>query len=405
MKFNSTYLLIVIIVLWTCAKEQTSSKKNEDITVYDINKTECKAGEEVTFNFDATDSTSSLYYSSSYGNSVISPLSKGNRLLFTFPGFITNKVGVINWKLIQGGKTTEQGLLNVLFSDRVDKIETYFGPTFLYAGPKNFSHLVSIPIDSLDNPIKKNTEVIINEQFKTFVNSSSVYTNHLIAFKNIYSKRSTGRFLLNSECKGISSQELAATISSALPINFSININNSHPYSDGNQIASISSSVIKDKYRNIINDGTLVKFIIKNKEGNLLHTTANTVNGIATAQMIHPTQSDNWEVQAFIMGMAESNIIKANFKQSIKGYQVLFSDNNRTINIGPIKGFMEQLVPDGVTIQLSVFRDGKLIKKLHNESHQGFGHFSLTNSSFKSGNYTLEFEIAGIKKRFNDMTI
>lgn len=405
MKIKFTYILFIITVFWSCSKEQTHTEKTKVIVEYGENKTTCNAGEEVFFTFEGSDTSSTLYYSSSYGNSLLTPFIKNNHLIFKIPDFITKKVGVINWKLIQGNKTTEQGELNVLFSEKVERVETYFGPTFLYAGPKNFSHLVSIPIDSLDNPIKTNTKVKVNEQFKTIINSSSVYTDFLIAFKNIYSKKSTGRILINSECKGISSNELVAEISSAIPLNFQIAAENNHSYSDGNQIARFTTSVIKDKYGNKINDGTLVKFVIKNEGGNLLHTTANTINGIATAQMIHPTKSDTWEIQAFVMGMAESKVIEVNFKQSIKDYEVLFSENNRTIKIGPIKGFMDQLIPDGVDIQLSVFHEGKLIKKLHNESFQGFGHFSLMNSSIKPGNYSLEFEIAGIKKLFKNITI
>lgn len=405
MNIKTLHIWILILALWTCANEQAAPQTEVSIEINETNKTECEPGEKITLNFEGSDTSSYLYYSSSYGNSLLSPIIQKNRLLYVIPEHVTNKVGVINWKLIQSNKTSQQGQLTVLFSDKVKAVETYFGPTFLYAGPSNFSHLVSIPVDSLDNPIKKNSEVVVKEQFKTAINSSSVYTNHLIAFQIIYSKKTTGRFLINSECNGISSQELAATVSSAIPSNFIIQIDRSHPFADGNQIATFTSSVIKDNYGNIINDGTLVKFIIKNKNGNLTYTTANSINGIATAKMIHPSHKQIWEVQAFVMGMAESNVLSVDFLQSITDYQVLFSDKNKTIDIGPIKGFMEQLVPDGVRIELRVIMDEHLVKTLHSETLGGYGHFSLKNSTFKPGNYTLEFEIAGIKKIFKNKAI
>ena len=181
------HILILILVLWACGTEHPPTEINLKVEIDETNKTECRAGEKVTLNFEGSDTSSSLYYSSSYGNSVISPIIQDNHLLFNIPDHITNKVGIINWKLIQNKKHIKEGQLEVLFSDKVERVETYFGPTFLYAGSQNFSHLVSIPVDSFDNPILQNTEVIVKEQFKTAINSSSVYTNHLIAFQNIYS--------------------------------------------------------------------------------------------------------------------------------------------------------------------------------------------------------------------------
>ena len=363
-------------------------------------------GDKVILKFDKREYVNAiLYYSNSYGSSVITPIIEGNQISFVFPPFVSNKIGVVNWKLVDSKEVIKEGSLTMNASKNVSRIETYLGPIFMQAGESNYAHLVSIPLDSLDNPVEVNTKVIVNQQFYTSNSTSAIYTEHLISFKEIYTRPLAGRISMNSLCESISSKELSTEIYAANPVDYQINIQTNHPYADGNQLATFSTSPIKDKYGNLVVDGTFVKFIIRNKNNYLLHANGTTINGIATTKINHPKEEDTWLIQSFVAGMAESNTLQVEFLTAIKDFSTVFSDSNRTIEVGPIKSYMNQLIPDGLDIQLRVLQKGRLIQKTTIQSTDGLGTFILKGSILEIGVYDFEIELGGITKHFKDIKL
>ena len=219
--------------------------------------------------------------------------------------------------------------------------------------------LVVIPTDNLDNPVPTNTLVEAKHQFLASEETNSIFTKNLIAYRNIYSKKQRGRILVSSESLGINSKEFTINVFAAIPADFIISAKSPHNYADGNQITTFSTSVIKDKHDNIVNDGTFVTFFITNKKGNVLKTTGTTIEGVANSKIIHPDFEDNWSVKAYVDGMAESNTITVNYKRVIEDFNVAFLEKNRKIKVGPLQSFMKQMIPDGLQVRLQIFKENK----------------------------------------------
>lgn len=398
--FLHIFLILPLLILFGATSNDVSVVKATP------NKAFFEAGDPILLSFNLPQiSKPILYYTNSYGTSAITPKIKGNIVSFNLPQFVSNKKGIVTWKLINQSKTIEEGSFIIKARGNVSTIETYLGPIFMQAGNQYFGHLVSIPTDSMDNPIQDNTEVIVNQQFYTNKTTSVIKTNHLISFEEIYTRTKTGRISINSFCKGISSKELSTEIYSANPVDYQINAKTNHPYADGNQLATLSTSPIKDQYGNVIVDGTLVKFIIQNNDKYLLHANGTTINGIATARINHPNKKDTWKIHSFISGMAESKQIELKFLSAISDFPVSFSDSNRKITVGPIKSYMNQLIPDGLDIQLKIFQRGELIHVIQHQSYDGFGLFILNNSSLNPGNYDFEINLGGLTKSFKNIEI
>ena len=121
--------------------------------------------------------------------------------------------------------------------------------------------------------------------------------------------------------------------------------------------------------------------------------------------MIHPDHEDQWTVKAFVEGMAESNQIALVYNSIISDFNVLFLESNRTITIGPLKSFMNQMIPDGLEISLSVYENDIKLKTLTKSSFEGYATFKLDNNNFPSKNYTLKIKTAGIEKTYPNIKL
>jgi len=123
-----------------------------------------------------------------------------------------------------------------------------------------------------------------------------------------------------------------------------------------------------------------------------------TLDGVAEARLLHPNQKESWNVTAYITGAAQSNTIPIPFESAIKDFEIILSEEKRTITIGPIKSFMEQLIPDGMPIQLEIFRDSISIETKTSTSKSGIGRFNLSPEFFPEGKYTIKATVSAIKK-------
>ncbi len=391
-----TYFLYCFIL---CASSANGLGATTTETIQlETTQQEFTAGETVVLTFSGTqDASIQLYCSNSYGSTLISPKVQNAQLHFTIPTHITHKIGVVNWKLVNR-KNDLSGTFKIIPQPNPVSLETYVGPPSIAAGETDYTMLVVIPTDALDNPVKAKTAVTIKHQFLADQQQETVETNNFIAYQNIYSPNEKGRMLLATECLGRNSKEFTVEIMPAISTDFEIFAQRVHEYADGNQITSFTTSTLKDKNANVVSDGTYVEFIITNANGSLLKTAGMTIDGVATAKMLHPDHAETWNIQAFVAGISESNTISLTYKKVIEDFTVSFSENNRIIEVGSLRSFMNQLIPDGLQVTLQVSQHGNILKTFRKESRDGLVNFELNPNIFSNGNYDFEITTAGITK-------
>jgi len=404
MRFKPTYLFVLIMILLSSFSSIQPTEKTSEIEFLTL-ETEFQAGDEVALRFSTSEAiTPLLYCSTSYGSTLIKPVSEGKMLTYKFPKHLINKIGIVSWKLLNESSSFS-GQFTIKAKLDVASMETYIGPPSIQAGGNDYTMLVVIPTDDLDNPLPENTTVNAKHQFLNTEVHDTIKTNHLIAYKNIYSPKESGRILVSSECLNTNSKEFTVNVLPAIPTGFTISAQRPHDYADGNQLTTFKTSVLKDQEDNVVSDGTFVTFSITNEKGNILKTYGSTINGIATANMIHPDHVTHWQIQAYVSGMAESNVITLNYKQAITDFEVLFSENNRTITIGPLKSFMEQMIPDGLSVTLQVYKNNTRIDSIKTTSVDGYAQFKLKPVLIENDVYTIVIQTAGLEKTFKNTTL
>lgn len=384
-KSTYTFLILWLISLSTSAQDSLILlNKKESFTV----------GESISLSFkNTTEKSYQMYCSTGYGTTLLSSIKNDNLLIFKFPEFVSNKTGVVSWKIV-GLNTPISGKFLIEPVQKPKSLETYIGPPTIEAGGKDFTMAVIIPTDTLDNPVKKDSEVQIKNHFAQSSKTDQVLTKNLIVYKNIFSSLKTGRMTVSSESFGLNSKEYDVDILPSIGTNFKIFYTRNHEYADGNQITKFSTSIIKDKNNNIVSDGTFVEFFIINNNGNTLKTSGTTINGVAEAFIVHPDCEETWKVKAFIQGIANSDYITLTYKKVIEHIPVTFSKDNRKIKVGPLQSFMNQMIPDGLKVQLLVYQNNKLEDSIIVQSKDGFTTFILDSNIYKTGNYDLEITVA-----------
>lgn len=397
MTLKSFYIALFTVIL-VMTSVNTNPIKTSNYALITTSKTHT-AGETLVLEFTHKGNTDALLYcANSYGSVMLNPIVTST-LKFEIPKTISNKSGILNWQLISASNTLS-GKITVLPKAKVTSIETYIGPPNIEAGNTDYTMLVTIPTDALDNPLADSTKVTVKHQFLSLEKQDDIYTKHGFGYKNLYAYNSSGRMLINTECLGLNSKEYTINITPAIPTNFSITAKRVHDYADGNQITTLTTSIIRDRYNNIVSDGTFVTFFITNTSGHKTKTSGTTINGIANAKLLHPDHEENLNIKAYIEGMANSNRITLDYKQAVLDFNTSYSKDNRTITVGPLQSFMNQRIPDGCMVYLKIFKDQTLLNEIITQSIDGFVTFKLNEDRYPKGLYNFTIETSGITKSY-----
>lgn len=355
-------------------------------------------GEKIRLRFDGVDHSSRLVIYGSFGKTIVRPEVENEILVFNIPQFILNKAGSLNWNLVNTTKP-QTGLIEIASLENPRLIENYFGPRSIQAGEKDYSMLVSIPTDKYDNPLGDGVLVEISEYFHGDLQWDGVEVKNMFAWKNIYTRKKTGNIIIGNSCKSIRSKEMVSQIYPSVPTNFRLSMEREHSYADGNQVAKIKTSIIRDEFENIVSDGTSVEFLIKDPDGSTQKTYATTIDGVATAQLLHPEEAQKWNISANITGMAKSDEITISFQPVLEDFEVSSDWDKKKISVGPLTSFLGQFVPDGTQVVLKILDENN---QLQNEfmmpSREGYATFQLGEDVDYPDSFTFKIETLGQTK-------
>lgn len=355
------------------------------------------AGETISLEFTGDfKNKPQLYLIHSLGRVLLDGTTKNDKILYTLPKNYSNKTGFVSWYLVENGEEKLKGDFQIVPNDKTKtNLESYLGPPSTLAGDQHFVMFVTIPTDNLDNPKLANTDVAIKNQFLNEISTDHVKSKDFIAWKNIYAPTKSGIVLISASCNDALTKEFDAVIYPSIATDFTISYQRNHEYADGNQITKLSTSILKDKFGNIVSDGTMVTFIIKNKENAVLKTFGTSIEGIATGQILHPEKENNYIVTAYVNGISKSNTVQISYKSINPTIAFSISKDKRTITVGPIKSFMNQLVPDGIKVNLKIYHQNKLVEILTENSSRGKAEFYLSPEFYKEKEYQFEIETLG----------
>ncbi|GGD41620.1 Ig-like domain-containing protein [Muriicola marianensis] len=355
------------------------------------------AGEQISLDFKGMGKGRPiLFLRNSLGQSVLEGRDEGERLRFTLPGPYSKKSGPCHWSLVLADSVLRSGVIEIQPLAIDERIETYLGPRNVIAGPVDHTMLVTVPSDKFGNPMPDGTVLELQKQISEQYDSKEIQSGGMLAWDRIYAEEKASRAFLSVSAAGSTSKELTYDIHPALPEDFEIEYARFHPYADGNQVITFSTSTLKDTYGNIVSDGTMVSFSVIDADGKVLRTQGTTLNGVAEARMLHPDRGDTWTVTAHLAGVAGSQELEVEFLPVIRDFDLEWKADSRTVVVGPVDGFLDQFQPDGLRVTLTLFNEkGVNVMNRDAELSDGYAGFDLGNLSLSAGRYLTRVEIGG----------
>ncbi|MGB3776526.1 MAG: hypothetical protein WA951_14800, partial [Leeuwenhoekiella sp.] len=186
------------------------------------------AGDPLVFTFTEADRSSKLYVENGYGQTIILPSSE-NVHLFQVPSFISEKSGTLEWKFLNA-KKNRAGVVQISAQEVPRLIENYFGPRSIQAGDNDYSMLVSIPTDRLDNPLSDGTKVNFSEYFQGNLINDSIPMRNMFAWKNVYTKRKAANITVSASAEDLQSKEMISQVYPSVATDFMISTRREHEF-------------------------------------------------------------------------------------------------------------------------------------------------------------------------------
>ncbi len=392
-------LFLLFGVLLSCGPEKGQKAKS---TVMGVRQQITHvAGEQVLMKFSADEGDIPLLLvSSALGSTTIKGKKTAEEWQYEWPSTLTQKAGVASWVLLKSRGSLPNGSVRISpYPGRRGLIETYLGPKSIRVGGTDYTMLAALPTDPYDNLLPEGSPLGISRQIgENLVTDTMVIRNGMV-WKNLFSPDTVGIMLASLAFGNSESKELSVKVRPGNATDFELDLERIHSYADGHQLLTIRTSRISDQYGNTISDGTLVNFVAQTSLGATVYAMGKTLSGIATAKFLHPERPGTWKITAYITGVAESTSLALEFKAAFSDFKISVSENDRILSMGPIRSFMDQLIPDGMGIRMIIKDTHGKIQKLQTTTRNGKGEMILDPEMFAPGIYEAEIETGGVLKK------
>ena len=340
-----------------------------------------------------------IHFSSSLGSTSLalspSAISEGIHI----PKHLSQASGWLSYALYRDQQLLDKGGFYIApESIAISPIESYVGPPVVVAGGEDFSMMVAVPTDRWDNMIPNETEIVISEMFQGDLQTHNEVISNRIAWKRVFSPNLSGKINLAATMGSVATKQKTVEVKSQVAEAFSIEVSKIHVYADGNEMLTLKTSPITDRFGNLLTDGTSVQFKVTTSDQMIATSSGATINGIAQTKFLHPEAPSQWTIQGFVQGMAESEQFELEFKSVIDGFQVNLTEAPTQIIAEPLRNYMGQLVPDGVQGILKF--DDVAYPETIVESENGRIIFEIDPSEFEAGVYTGQITVLGTTESF-----
>jgi hypothetical protein len=299
--------------------------------------------------------------------------------------------GLLDIHVTYKGVVFAKNTVNVLPGIAAEPMDTYLGSKSVVADGHDWAMITAIPTDKYGNLLKEGTPV--NFDFLTPTNKREhkvANTKYGVAFQKIYAQTIAGKTFVGVSVGSVNSREKELLQVADFPSNFTIQAEKNSLYADARQTFKVKTSTLKDQNGNIVSEGTMVIFQVKDANNTTRLFNAYTINGVAEIHLQNPTSLGNLQLIASVYGGGSSNSLLIPFQSAFQNIPVEFDNTTKklSLRIGVLRGKLNQLLPNGIIVALTI-DDGKVIST---EAVSGYAIFDLTD--FDKGKHDLTISIA-----------
>ena len=400
---NRLLYISILVAILTCS----CRKKEERTTIIQLgtaeilfDKKEIIAGDKikdikVKIKGFAKTTPLKLLITGKWGMKVLESVIEEDKASFDFENIKFEERGEIEFILTAEQKVLDRHSLEILPLTGDSLVESYLGPKTIFVGGEEKTMLTNVTTDKFGNPIKDGSTVDYSIRFPgEAAYSKAVKTEDLISFVQLNSKEEIGKIIIGANSNKASIREQEVRVIPGYATEFGIEIVEWFPYADSRQTVRLRSDVIRDKFGNVIADGSAISFVVEQDDKIINQYKSFTVGGIANVYIENPPIETSWDIYAKTDNQNVSNVLSLDYKSNIESVAFDYDRRNHSISVGPITSELGQFVNDGTEISLTISKgENELV--LENEALDGFCEFKLRGKKFVEGTYALALEVGG----------
>lgn len=364
------FLLLVALLLAACGGDDLAPASAPALVPLSLRvPASVPAGEPLQIGIDAPlapDTTAvTLMLSGSYGPRFYTAVLTNGTAELTIPGSALEQSGRVTVAADLDG-ATQQAAFTVEPDRPVEPVTPLVGARSIIADGDHWAMVVAVPFDRFGNPVADATPVDVRiEHPGGWLEEEVVPTEHLLAWKRIWSGTKAGRTAVTVATLGQSGPEADLLEIAGWPVPFNVLAEDAATaVADGRQLIELRTETIVDAYDNPMPDGTQITFIVEDSDGTIRHIEAYTLDGIAKTILEAPAVAGDVRVYGVAYGVQGEPLVipfgsgiaaTADLPLTIR---VDEPAGVVAVEVGPLLGALAQYVPEGTEVTFTIERSG-----------------------------------------------
>ena len=301
----------------------------------------------------------------------------------------------------RAGQAEAQAATTILPGPPVDPILPLVGPRSIVADRGHWTMLVAVPTDRYGNPLTDGFPVTVRAQHPApdggeplaALDVQEAKIERLFAWARVYSRTKAGRTFLSVNAGEASSPEREVQEVPGQPVPFRLYAEPEVAVADGRQTVQISSEQIRDRYGNLLLDGTSVQLLAESSHGSRRMIPAVTQDGRIYASLQSPAAPGTLAVWGLIDGVV-SEVLTLRFTPgpAVRPFPVAISQTGGTLflSAGPLLGPIGQFIPDGTAVRFTLTDPDSVPQDIPAVAEYGYARISLGLGEMAGGEYRVE---------------
>jgi hypothetical protein len=300
------------------------------------------------------------------------------------------------------GNTQRNTSLHLLSGAPVGPLVPLVGPRSIAADGRDRSMVTVLPLDQFGNPAATGTDVQVRARHPDgSLHEQTVQVAHLLAWARIRSSTRAGRATIVATSEGASGPEAVLDEVAGMPQPFALAAEPPTLPADGRQLLRLRTTTLRDRFDNVLPDGTLVMFVVTAPDGTQRSIPAVTIDGSAEAPLQAPTTPGRATVQAVAAGV-ESAPRQIEFAPGpAVGRITLAAEVDRPagalrLTAGPLTGALGQHIPAGTLVQFRLRGVGEALD-VSAPAEEGYARVQVRLAELATGSYTVSATVGNLQ--------
>ena len=299
--------------------------------------------------------TASLIADGSFGPRSYAATFRGGVAVVQVPGSETRQSGTLTL-IARVGTTGATGTLTLEPDIPAEPITALVGARAIIADGRHWSMASVVPFDRFGNPVVDGTGVEIRVlHADDRLEDRRTAVAHGVAWSRIYSHTRAGRDSVVARTVGAHGPEAELLEVAGRPMPFGLRADLRDSPADGQHLVGLSTNPLRDRYGNMLPDGTLVTFGALLPDGTRESIPAYTVDGVAAVPLQAPERGGVTTIVASADGANSAPLALRFSPGPAVGHVPLTAHvdvavGTLLLRAGPLLGPLGQYVPDGTAV-------------------------------------------------------